>query len=159
MQRLLTRTHPQGVPEPDIVADIPIYYPIPESFQGGTYQKAASFAITDEYLLIAIGNPDLLKNALLAKSDVNLQLRTLPAFTALRAQLPADAEILEYTTSQLQEEGLRMMQFSMSMLRQNFPELQMPDLQKLAPIMDRTLGVTVRKGLVFESEHLMKFAD
>lgn len=159
MQRLMTRTHPLGIPEPELVAGTPIHYPVPESFQGGTFNKAASFAITDEYLLISIGTPDLLKKALLARAHENLQLRSLPSFMSLRDRLPPDAESLEYSTSQLQEEGLRMMRFSMSMLQTDLEDLGVPDLQKLARIMDQTLGVTVRKGLVFETESLIKFAD
>lgn len=159
MQRLMSRTHPQGVPEPEVIAGTPVHYPVPESFQGGSFRKAAGFAITDDWLLISIGTPDLLNSALSALADENLQLRTLPSFSALRAQLPAEAESLEYSTSQLQEQGVRMMQFSLSMLQQDLPELKMPDLRKLARMMDRTLGVTVRKGLVFETETLMKFPD
>lgn len=157
--RLMNRTHPQGLPEPEVIAEVPVHYPVPKSFQGGTFSDAVGLALADDYLLIALGSTDLLKKALLARSDEDLQLRTLPSFTALRAQLPADAESMEYSTSRLQEEGLRMMGFSVSMLKEDYPDLQLPDLEKLARIMDRTLGVTVRKGLVFETESLMKFAD
>lgn len=159
MERLMNRTHPQGPPEPEVVAGTPVRYPVPASVQGGTFRKAASFAITDDYLLIGIGSPELLKSALRAQADEGLQLRNQPAFTELRSRFPREAGTLEYSTAQLLRESLRMMEVSLSMLKKDFPDVQLPDLQKLADIMDRSLGVMVRKGLVFETDSLLKFPE
>jgi hypothetical protein len=159
MQRLMSRMHPQGVPEPETFANHLIYSPIPDGFQGGMFTGALTFAFTDEYLLIAIGNPDLLKQALDAQSDEELQLRNHPPFTSLRARFPDEAQTLEYATSEQQLNGLRMMEVSLSMLQEKHPDLQLPDLQKLAGILDRTIGITTRKGLVFEQDMYISFSE
>lgn len=155
--RLLLRFHPEGIPDPETFSEQEIYYPVPDSLQGGSFHRLVSYSFIDGYLLIAVGNDLLLKDAILASGDPQLQLTGQPEFQALRKRFPADALGLEYSSGELQKKAMQLMQASMGMLQAQVADLDLPDLSSLTELFRHAMSVTVRNGWVTEVEGWIEF--
>lgn len=151
LDRLITRFHPQGAPEPEIFLGEEILHPVPPGAAGGMLNDLVSLARVDNWLLVSIGTPDLLHQAITASRNEDLQLKADPDFQALRDKLPAGATALNYTSGAQQETAVKMMQSSLEMLLPE-PNDGIPDLTPLGTFMDRMLQTTSREGLVITTE-------
>jgi hypothetical protein len=151
LDRLMTRFHPQGLPEPGIFLGEEILHPVPAGAAGGMLNDLVRLAMLDNWLLVSIGSPDLLQEAIIASQDPDLQLATDPEFQALRDRLPAGATALNYTSGAQQETAVRIMQSSLEMLLPE-PNDGIPDLTPLGTFMDRMLQASSREGLVISTE-------
>jgi len=156
--RLMNRFHPAGAPEPVDFEGQAIHYPIPSEVQDGKFQKMLSYTYLDGYLLLAIGDDDLLQKAIQASKDPSLQLMNVAEFKTLRANLSPDAGTLEYSNRKQQENAMKMVQSSLSMLQVENPDLVLPDLTALVGFIKQVMSSSVQKGLVYEIEGLMEFA-
>ena len=156
--RLMTRFNPLGNPEPVMVENHEVYYPIPEEFQSGRYHRLVTYAFLDDYLLIAFGDDTLLSDAIRASQDPALQLAHQPDFQDLRAKLPPNPISMEYSNADQQKKGMELLQASLSMFQSQHPDVELPDFTALAEIMKQTLAVSIRKGLVFEVESRIEFS-
>lgn len=157
LNRLMTRFHPQGLPEPVLFENHELFYPVPADLQGGTFQKLISYTFLDGYLLIAVGDDNLLKNAVSASQDPALQLSQAEDFKAIQAKLPQDADTIEYTSAEQQQNAMKLLQSSLSMMQTENPGLEIPDLTVLADLIRQSMAVSVRKGLIYEINGLMQF--
>lgn len=156
--RLMNRFHPDGAPEPIDFEGQAIHYPIPSEVQAGKFQKMLSYTYLDGYLLLAIGDDKLLQKAIQASKDPFLQLVNVEEFKALRANLSPDAGTLEYSNRKQQENAMKMVQSSLSMLQAENPDLVLPDLTSLVGFIKQSMSSSVRKGLVYEIEGFMEFS-
>jgi hypothetical protein len=157
MGRLLTRFHPTGAPEPELVESQAVHYPIPSELQDGKFSKMLSYTFVEDYLLLAIGDDELLKKAIRASKAPSLQLVNTEDFISLRTQLPPEAGALEYASGQQQENAMKMVQSSLSMYQAENPDLDLPDFTKLVGFIKQAMTSSVREGLIFEMEGLMEF--
>src|SRR5690606_12171018 len=57
--RLMTRFHPEGIPEPVLFEEQELFYPIPEKLQGGAFKNLVSYTYLDGYFLLALGEDQL----------------------------------------------------------------------------------------------------
>lgn len=156
MSRLLARFHPAGVPEPTLYEGKEIFYPIPETIQGGKFQQFLSYTYLDGYLLLALGDDTMIKNSIVASKNPDLQLVNSPKFTSLREKVLSAPVAIEYANGQQQKDAVKMMQSSMRMLQAGNADLELPDLMPLAELIDQSISTSVRRGLIYEVEGLIE---
>ena len=157
MDRLMTRFFPTGKPAPEVVQGVEVFNPIPPGAAGGMINELVHFAFVDGWLLVVIGERDLLDEAIAASQDEALQIRKDPSFQALLAQLPADAFQLQYASGEQQEQAMKMATSSFQMMA---PEgLEIPDLSFMAELYHQMLQATTRDGLILELKSIVTFGE
>ncbi len=92
---LVGKAHPQGLPDPETYRGVNIHTPIPDI---GTL---LSYTFLDNYLLMAIGDPNLLHMAIDANQDPALQLWTGDEYTRLRDQSQFEAQGQDFSSGQM----------------------------------------------------------
>ncbi|MDF3128499.1 hypothetical protein P0Y35_04765 [Kiritimatiellaeota bacterium B1221] len=110
---LIGKIHPQGAPEPESYRGVNLYYPIPEGGVGAAQKTLVSYAYLDNYLLIAMGDPNLLHMAVDAHQDPALQIWGQDEYTQLRDQFPFEAQGQDFSSGQ-------MLNAVMSMVKKQF---------------------------------------
>jgi hypothetical protein len=156
--RLMTRFNPNGPPAPVLFEDQELFYPVPENFQGGKFSKLVSYCYLDGFFLLAIGDDQLLKDAVAASKNPEFQIIQQADFKTLLSQVSPQASSLEYTCGAQQKKAMQLLQSSLTMLQSENNDLEIPDLTVLAELIHQAIAVSVRKDLVFEIDGLMQFA-
>src|SRR5690606_1302028 len=120
-----------GIPEPVLFEEQELFYPIPEKLQGGAFKNLVSYTYLDGYFLLALGEDQLLKDAVLAAKNPALQVRNSPAFKELLTKVAAHPVALEYSNAEQQKKAMQIIQASLGMLSVENPEVKIPDLSVL----------------------------
>ncbi len=155
--RLMTRFHPEGIPEPVLFEEQELYYPVPADLQGGLFKNLVSYTYLDGYFLLAVGDDQLLKEAVQASKNPALQTKTDPQFIALQAKMMAEPMGLEYSNAAHQKKAIQIIQASMRALQTGNDDIELPDFTFLGELIHQTMEVSTQKGLIMEMEGIVEF--
>lgn len=157
LNTLMAKFHPAGAPEPVDFRGQAIHYPLAGIPGLEERTTMASYTLLNDYLLISIGEPELLHKAVTASLDPEARLWRREDYLETRDRLPPRATILEFVSGKQQESVTKVLQNSLSMLMSDEDGGGLPDFTPLGRVVRNSLGVTVRDGLVFDVEGFIRF--
>jgi hypothetical protein len=159
LNTLLAKLHPQGLPEAERFMGQDIHFPLKGLSAENPMENQVAYSFFDDYLVVAVGKSKLLHDAIQAKQDKTLRLWEDENFLAARQRMPAEAQMLEYSSGKQMEGALKVMQRSFGMMMKGENKGRFPDLSAFANLLRDTIGTNLRKGLRFELEGFMAFGE
>ncbi|WFB37064.1 hypothetical protein P3T73_04735 [Kiritimatiellota bacterium B12222] len=156
-ERLGNRFHPNGEIESVLFEEQELFYPIPDNLQGGKFKNIISYTYLDGYIILAIGDDELLKQAVHASKDASLRMAHTPDYQSIRQKLLPHATAIEYVSAEQQNASIQVMQATLGMFQNENEDLELPDFSPLFNLIKQSMSVSVRKDLVFEIDGLIEF--
>lgn len=155
LNTLLSRVHPEGMPEPKMFQGHAIHSPMPGA-EDSPMANLVTYAVLDGYLVVSIGSEKMLQDAIRASNEPASRLIQDPAFQAMRDTLP-EGVMFEYTPRSVQQNAWSIIESS---LQAAGVELEgLPDFEKLGAVFGDSFSSATRKGTVFEAEVRSSFVD
>jgi hypothetical protein len=153
LNTLLSKAHPGGLPGPEMFRGHPVHNPVPEN-AGAAGRGLIRYTFLDNYLLIAVGNPTLLHQAITASGDPQRQLANDREFQQLLDRFPR-AQMFEYASGQQQAAAWDIISTSLGGLLNNPADA--PDFSAFAEVIQGSVSVTNRQGTIFEMKSSTTF--
>lgn len=157
LNTLIGKVHPAGAPAPEDYKGQALHFPMPDMGEMGPSPRLVGYTFLDDYLLISIGNPALLRQAVDASQDPASRLWGQPDFLAMSAIVPPGGQMMDYSSGRAQESAIAVLQRSLGMLTQLQGGDPLPDFSPLATATRQAINTAVRKGLVFELSGFIEF--
>ncbi len=157
LQTLAARLNPQGPKPPEEYKGVTLHFPLPDRGESGPSPKILGYTFLENHLLVSLGNPHLLRQAIDAHQDPALRLWTDPAYQDFHEKhAGAPGQMLEYASGRAQDGAATLLQRSLGTLL----ELRggtLPDIRPLVSTLRRVIGVTRRLGLLYETEGFLEY--
>ncbi|GEM_PF-2234340 len=152
LNTLLSKLHPEGLPEPADYKGVPIHSPIPKAAGEMVNPDLFTYAFLEDYLVLSVGSPRMLHRAVDALKDPDLRLWKDADYLELRDSLPAEGHFLEYNSGAQQAAAMQTLQRSVPMMMGLEPNSgEIPDFSKLGTAVKDAMGVTKRSEFAFET--------
>ena len=158
LNTLLAKVHPQGAPEPIEYKGHEIQTPLKglNPSAGEAFSDLFTYAMIDDYLVVSLGNPELLRRAIDAKMDKSLRLWDTDRFQDVRTIIPGEGDWVEFTN----QEKISTMFDSMFAPLQTLLQAEgitLPDFSMFKNLFSSSLGVSKTEGLSIKVESITLF--
>jgi hypothetical protein len=112
LNTLIAKVNPQGQTKTEAYRGVDITFPIPVAPGAAEMQNLITYAYLENYLLISIGQPNLLYMAIDASQNPDLQIWSTDEFTRLSALFQFEPHALEYSSGEMMETRIEVLKKS-----------------------------------------------